>query len=176
MKKERRVCLGAFAGAHGVKGEAKVKTFTAAPENVGVYGALESEDGARRFNLKIVRVLGPDLVLVRAPEIADREDAARLSGTRLYVDRSVLPPTGDDELYMEDLIGLFGFSQSGERLGRLAAFYNFGAGDLIEFEDPDRLRPLLVPYDGQAIAQLDFDAGKIVVADWVLEEEPEEQH
>ena len=84
----KKTCLGAFAGAHGVRGEAKIKTFTAEAENIAAYGPVTSEDGKRRFTLTVVKTLKDGFVLARAPEIASREDAEALKGVRLYVDRS----------------------------------------------------------------------------------------
>ena len=106
MSNEKRVCLGAFAGAFGVKGDVKVKAFTETPENIAAYGPVETEDGARRFTLEIVRSVKPGLLLVRAPEIESREDAESMKGVRFYVDRDCLPAPGEDEFYIEDLVGL----------------------------------------------------------------------
>ncbi|MBV9966159.1 MAG: 16S rRNA processing protein RimM, partial [Alphaproteobacteria bacterium] len=50
---EKRVCVGAVAGAHGVRGAVKVKSFTANPEDVARYGPLEDESGERRFTLRL---------------------------------------------------------------------------------------------------------------------------
>ena len=52
-----RVCLGAFAGAHGVKGAAKVRTFTEAERAVAEYGPVQSEDGGRRFTFSFIRIV-----------------------------------------------------------------------------------------------------------------------
>lgn len=164
MTAPRRICIGAFAGAHGVKGEAKVKSFTATEDSVAIYGAVESEDGARRFALKFIRALKPGLALVSAPEIESREDAAALAGLRLYVERSKLPPAGEDEFYIEDLVGLDAADMSGEPLGRVAGVYNFGAGDVIELEDaPGRLQPILLPFTRAVVPVVDIAGRRIVV-------------
>lgn len=168
----RRVCLGAFAGAHGVTGEAKVKTFTEAPAGIAAYGPVTSEDGKRSFRLKFVRALKPDLALVTAPEIASREDAAALAGTRLYVARAKLPPTGEDEFYLEDLVGLAAFDEAGTELGRVVAVHNFGAGDLIEVKGSGRT--LFVPFTHEAAPETDLAKGRIVIARAALDESPTE--
>jgi 16S rRNA processing protein RimM len=153
-----RVCLGAFAGAHGVKGEAKVKTFTETEDGVARYGAVESEDGERRFALTFIRALKPGLALVGAPEIKTREDAAALAGMRLYVDRAMLPAPADDEFYLEDLIGLAAVDDGGEALGRVIAFFNFGAGDILEIETADGGRRM-VPLTRAAVPEIDLAKG-----------------
>ena len=49
------VCVGAIAGAFGVSGEARIKSFCAEGEAIASYGPLSSEDGARQFSLRITR-------------------------------------------------------------------------------------------------------------------------
>ena len=51
------VCVGAIAGSYGVKGEVRLKSFTAEPEAVGDYGPLRTEDGAATFDVKIIRTI-----------------------------------------------------------------------------------------------------------------------
>lgn len=164
--KARRVCLGAFAGAHGVKGDAKVKTFTAEPESVAAYGPVQTEDGGRTFTLRFIRMLKPGLALVSAPEIASREDAAALAGTRLYVDRDALPAPGDeDEFYMDDLVGLTAVDETGAEAGRVAAVHNFGAGDILELNGvPGVKQALMIPFTKEAVPGVDLGAGTIAVA------------
>lgn len=163
---ERRICVGAFAGAHGVQGAAKIKTFTAVEKDVAAYGVVESEDGARRFTLKVSRVMKPGLVLVSAPEIAHREDAIGLAGTKLFVPRDRLPAIeATDEYYMEDLIGLTASTETGAPAGQVKAVHNFGAGDIIELSGiSGRKGSVMVPFTMAATPTLDLANGQITVA------------
>lgn len=159
-----RICLGAFAGAHGVKGEAKIKSFTAAPENIAAYGPVESEDGLRSFQLTFIREMKAGFVLVRAPEIKSREDAESLKGVRLYVQRAKLPPPDNDEFYLSDLIGLKAFDETGASLGVIGAVYDFGAGDLIELKDIPGINGVrLISFTKESIPEVNIAAGKITV-------------
>lgn len=174
--KKKRVCLGAFAGAHGVRGEIKVKSFAARPEDIARYGALESEDGARKFTLKIVRALKGDLLLTRAGEVKTREDAETLKGVRLYIDRAALPEPDEDEFYLEDLIGLSAVDEAGAALGAVNAVYNFGAGDLIELKDiPDVNGLRLVAFTKENAPAIDLAGKTITIRRGALEEQDEAQ-
>lgn len=171
MSADKRICIGAFAGAHGVRGDAKIKTFTEDPASVAAYGPVETEDGARRFSLKIIRVLKPGLVLARAPEIESREDAAALSGKRLFIDRARLPQAEEDEFYLDDLIGLHAFDETGAELGEVCAVYDFGAGDIIELENvPGRKGKVMIPFLRKTVPAVDLAAGRITIAADALEE------
>lgn len=174
--KNKRICIGAFAGAHGVKGDAKVKSFTAEPLHVAAYGPVESEDKKRSFTLSVIRALKPDLLLVRAPEIKDREDAESLKGKRIYIERNKLPPVSDDEFYLDDLVGLQAFDEQGEPLGVISAVHNFGAGDLIELKDTSGDNaPQLIPFTKEAAPHVDIEGGKIIIIRAALQEQ-KQQH
>jgi 16S rRNA processing protein RimM len=170
----KRVCLGAFAGAHGVRGEAKVKTFTEAEESIARYGPVESEDGKRRFMLRFIRVLKPGIALVAAPEIRSREDAAALTGVRVYVAREALPPADEDEFYIEDLIGLRAVDETGAPLGAVAGFHDFGAGGIIELAGvPGRGEPVMAPFTRETVPRIDLAAGVVVIRAAALDDSGE---
>ena len=48
-----RICLGVVAGAHGVRGLVKIKSFTEAPGDIVAYGPLSDEAGTRRFEIAV---------------------------------------------------------------------------------------------------------------------------
>lgn len=175
MSGTKRICVGAFAGAHGVRGEAKVKCFTASSEDIAAYGPVTTEDG-RRFTLEVVRLIKADMALVRAPEIASREDAAALAGARLYVDRAALPEIEEeDEFYIEDLVGLAAFTEDGAPAGRVRAVYNFGAGDILELEDVPGIKTApMIPFTRTAVPEIDLARGRLTVAGAFLAEADDE--
>ena len=157
---ETRVCVAAIAGAFGVRGEARVKSFTAAPEAFASYGPLESEDGARRFSVRLLRAVAGGFA-VRLGGVATREDAEALKGIRLYAPRDRLPPLPDDEFYHADLIGLPVFDTGGATLGTVIAVQDYGGGDFLEIARPGR-NPLLLPFTRACVPTVDVAARRIV--------------
>ena len=105
MSDDHRICVGAIAGAFGVKGELRLKSFTASPEDIADYAPLTTEDGNRSFDLTLTGQTNNALT-ARFPGIATKEQADALRGVRLYVPRDRLPSLPDDEFYHADLIGL----------------------------------------------------------------------
>ncbi len=72
---DERLCVGVIAGAHGVRGLVKIKSFTADPANLTAYGPLTDESGARRYQVAVTgRAKG--VLLARIEGVGDR-DAAR---------------------------------------------------------------------------------------------------
>ena len=117
-----RVCLGAFAGAHGLGGLVRVRPFTGRPDAVGDYGPVENEAGSRTFRLSVVHTGGKGRVIVRVDGVNDRAAADALKGVRFCVDRERLPATEDeDEFYHADLIGLAVYLVDGRAMGHVRA-------------------------------------------------------
>ena len=146
MDPRRPVTLAVIIGAHGVGGEVRLKLFA---ENADSLRAHKSfNDGA--LTLKSLR--DGNSVIARFAEIPDRTTAERLRGTELTVPRDALPQLGEGEFYHADLIGLPALSTDGEAIGHVVAVENFGAGDVIEIERPDKKR-FMVPMRPDAVPE-----------------------
>ncbi len=50
-----RICIGAIAGAFGVAGEVRLKSFCSEPSDIASYGPLTTEDGSRSFHITLTR-------------------------------------------------------------------------------------------------------------------------
>jgi 16S rRNA processing protein RimM len=155
-----RVCVGALAGAFGVQGEVRLKSFCAEPEAIAGYGPLETEDGARRFDVTLVRPI-TGAFAARLSGVATREAAEALKGTRLYAPRNRLPPLEEDEFYHADLIGIEVRDTGGAVLGRVKAVHDHGAGDLLEIARPEG-ETVLLPFTRAAVPTVDLTARRIV--------------
>ncbi|MEL6744590.1 MAG: ribosome maturation factor RimM [Pseudomonadota bacterium] len=125
------VLLATIGGPHGIKGEVRVKTFTADPHALGEYGSLRSQDG-RKFKIMRMRP-SKSVMVVKFKGVNHRDEAQALNGLNLFVERSALPDdTDEDEFYVTDLIGCAVVDQAGEAKGNIVAVPDFGAGDLLE--------------------------------------------
>lgn len=154
-----RVCVGAFAGAFGVDGSVRLKSFCAEPAAIAGYGPLAAEDG-RSFEIAALRPI-KGAFAARVAGIASREAAETLKGTRLYAPRNRLPPLGDDEFYHADLIGLEVVDTGGAALGRVRAVLDYGAGDILEIARPGA-PDLLLAFTRALVPTVDLVAARIV--------------
>ena len=157
-----RVCVGAVAGAFGVRGEVRLKSFTAEPEAVAAYGPVETEDGARRFEVTLSRPVKGGYA-ARLSGVTSKEEADALRGTRLYIDRAHLPDPGEDEFYHADLIGLAVHDTGGAPMGHVNAVLNHGASDLLEVRLAGSSQTVLLPFTRAVVPTVDIGAGRIVV-------------
>lgn len=162
MSDDTRICLGAIAGAFGVHGDVRLKSFAATPEDIAAYGPLETEDGARRIEITLTGQTAKGALIARLSDVTTKEQADALRGTRLYAERSRLPALPDDEFYHADLIGLQVFDTGGAALGRVKAVLNHGAGDLLEVHGPGLKSTVLLPFTREAVPTVDLAAGRIV--------------
>ena len=156
-----KICVGAIAGAFGVQGEVRLKSFTADPEAIVDYAPLTTEDGATTFEIQITRAI-PQGFAARLTGIRSKEDADALKGTRLFAPRDRLPSLPDDEFYHADLIGLSVFDTGGVELGRVKAVLNHGASDILEVLVSGQSATILLPFTLTAVPTVDLASGRIV--------------
>ena len=153
---DKRIALAAVAGAHGVKGELRLKLFGDSVDTLARQESVFAGGVERR--LLSARSAGKGAV-ARFEGVDDRTAAEALRGTLIEVDRVALPPLDEGEYYHADLIGLTAVDASGEAVGRIVAVQNYGAGDLLEIELGNGKRALIPFRDGIA----DLSDGRVVL-------------
>ena len=155
-RSERRIALAAVAGAHGVKGEVRLKLFSDSIDSLSRQERLHVGGVERR--LLAIRDSGK-MAVARFEGIADRSAAEALRGSLVEIDRSTLPALDEGEYYHADLIGLPAFDANGGKIGAVVAVENYGAGDLLEIELENGKRSLIAFKRGLA----DLNEGKVVL-------------
>lgn len=153
---ERRIALAAVAGAHGIKGEVRLKLFSDSVESLSRHEKLHIGGAERR--LLGIRSSGQTAV-ARFDGIVDRSAAESLRGSLVEIDRSALPPLEEGEYYYADLIGLPCEDRDGTPIGTVVSVENYGAGDLLDIEDQQCKRSLISFKPGIA----DLEDGRIVL-------------
>lgn len=158
----RDILLGHIAGAHGIRGEVLIKSYTDVPEDIATYGPLHDPGSSRTFAIAVVRSSSKGLI-ARIDGVTDRTAAERLKGTKLCVDRSQLPALDTDEIYHADLIGLRAEDEAGQPIGEIVGVHNFGAGDILEVRLSGKKKTELIPYNETFVPQVDLEARRVVV-------------
>jgi 16S rRNA processing protein RimM len=158
--RESRILVGQIAGAFGVRGEVRLKSFCADPADIAVHAPLSTEDG-RVFRVIVILGQSAGALIARIEGIGTREEAEALRGTALYADRARLPRLPEDEFYHADLIGLPVHDMGGALIGTVRAVLNHGAGDILEVQRAGR-GPMLLPFTRAAVPLVDLAAGRIV--------------
>ena len=159
---ERLLCLGRITAAHGIKGEVRVKSYTAAPEDLVAYGPLSDASGAKQYRLSLSGRLKSSLIC-RIDGVKDRNAAEALRGLALYVPRTALPEIEETDLfYYTDLEGLRVQDSAGQPLGRVKAVADHGAGAflLVAFEDGQE-QPF--SFTREIVPEVNLEAGYLVL-------------
>lgn len=156
------ICVGAIVGSFGVRGEIRLKSFCAMPEDIETYSPLLSEDGTQSYSIALIGSVKNGFS-ARMDGVSTREQANALRGLRLFARRDQLPSLPDDEYYYTDLIGLTVLDAGGTLLGQVKNVLNQGASDLLEIHGPALNEPVLLPFTHAWVPTVDLAAGRIIV-------------
>jgi 16S rRNA processing protein RimM len=150
-------------GAQGVKGAVKLKVYGQDPATLVDYPPLADPKSGKTYRIDSVVPHGSIWVATIAG-VADRTAAQKLFGTKLYLDRALLPKIKKKNTYYHaDLIGLAAVDKEGKDFGRIIAVANFGAGDLLEIK-PQKGASFYLPFTNAYVPHVDLEK-KIVTID-----------
>jgi 16S rRNA processing protein RimM len=124
------IVLAAIAGAHGIKGEVRLKLFTDDPGNLTRHARFDV--GGRVICVETVRPDKPGMAVARLAGIRDRNAAEALRGLQLALPREALPPLAEGEYYVADYIGRRVLDETGALVGTVKSVENFGASDILD--------------------------------------------
>ncbi|MEQ1610429.1 MAG: ribosome maturation factor RimM [Hyphomonadaceae bacterium] len=158
------IVVAQIIGAFGVKGEARVRSFTDDPEDCFSYGPLLNAVGKVVLTPVKHRPLNEGFG-VTAEEQRQREEWEAMRGTLLHAARGAMPEADaeDGGVYVADLIGMAVNHVDGRNLGHVKAAHDFGAGDLIEVQ-PAIGASFLLPFTEEVFPAIDLEA-RILSAD-----------
>ena len=162
-ERQELVVIAQIAGAHGVRGDMKVRSFTDDVEACFDYGPLMGADGAILVTPIASRWQKANLFIVQTEEDLTREEWEALKGTDLHVYRDALPPPDEDEFYIEDLIGCRLVHQDGRDLGLVRHVHNFGADDLLDLEGP-RGEAWMLAFTRENVSSVDLAARQLIAS------------
>ncbi|MBP6300300.1 MAG: ribosome maturation factor RimM [Arenimonas sp.] len=161
---ERRILIARMVGAFGVSGEIKCQSFANPISQLLKYKPLIMSFAGKEQIIDELkgRVTAKGLV-VRLPEITDRDAAQALHGAELWITRSQLPKPKDGEYYWVDLEGLRVVNREGVVFGTVSHLFETPANPILVVQgERERLIPFLMD---RFIDAVDFEAGEIRV-DW----------
>ncbi|MFQ6133140.1 MAG: ribosome maturation factor RimM [Armatimonadota bacterium] len=151
--------VGVIVGAHGLRGELRVRPETDEPERFAELDEVRLVDA--QGEQRRARVVGsrPHArgLLVRLAEVTDRTEAEKLRGCAINIRRSMALPLAPDEYYVDQIVGLLVETVDGEEIGRVSEVLRTGANDV--YVTPRGL----VPAIGDVVKHIDVEAGRIVI-------------
>lgn len=133
MENQKRILVGKIVAPQGIRGDVRVQTYSENPKDFQKFKIQSSKFSTDDF--KFIRVVpNSSVIIAHIAGFDDRNAAETLRGTELFIERGTLPELKNDEYYQADLIG-FSVIRDGKKVGSVAGFQNFGAGDIIELDN-----------------------------------------
>ena len=156
------ICVGMIAGAFGVRGEVRVKSFCANPSDLETYAPLLTEEGDQSFDISLIGQIKNGFS-ARIVGVVSKGDADALRGISLFARREDLPALPNDEYYYSDLIGLQVADTGGAVIGHVKSVMNHGADDLLEVAVPGASDTALIPFTKVIVPTVDLTSRRIVI-------------
>ncbi|MEF9894159.1 MAG: ribosome maturation factor RimM [Clostridia bacterium] len=155
--------IGEILKPQGVHGEVKVRPITCNPMRFAdlTQALFEEGSGFVPVNLYCTRI-DPDAVYLKIEGIKDRDDAEKVRGKFLYVDRAHAIRLPKDAEFICDLVGCRATDDEGVDYGTLTEVMQPGAGDVYVFKGP--LGEVLVPALKRVILDVDVEKKKILLS------------
>lgn len=159
-----RIRLGHVVGAHGVRGELRVRSDAESLSSTReVWLAPDgTSEVPRSFEVRDVRAGRTGECRLSLEGVLDRGDAAGLKGHAIFVRASELPPLAPDEYYAFQLEGCSVVDMEGSVVGRVARIWETGAQDLLVVTAADG-REHLVPWVSPILQSVDVAAGRVTI-------------
>lgn len=171
---DRKICVGMIAGAHGVRGLVRLRSFLEDPETIVDYEPLTDEGGEKTYVFDL-KATAKDFFIAAVDGVQSREAAEALQGTKLYVSRQLLPKTGKREYYEADLVGLAVQDQQARSHGTVLAIHNYGAGVFLEI-GVRKNAGFMLPFTDAYVPLIDIKTGVVTIdppEGWVEVEKPQ---
>ena len=154
--------IGEITKPQGVRGEVKVRPCTCDPDRFFDLEQAYFKKGDQYVPVKIkVNRLGDDAVFMFINDITDRNEAERLRGEFLYIDRAHAVQLDEDSTFLCDLYGLHGIDDSGRDLGTLKEVMQPGGNDVYIFNGP--MGEVLVPALKSVVMKVDLEKGEMLL-------------
>lgn len=155
--------LGRIVAPHGIRGEVKVRILT---DDIEFVFELEEvylgQETPQPYAVKGVR-LHKGMLLLMLEGVSTRNDAEALRGEYVVIPREWVPPLGEDEYYVHQLIGLRAMTTEGEELGRVAdVMFTNGANDVYVIRG-ERYGEVLIPAIRQVVKEIDLEKGEMLI-------------
>ena len=162
MTKNDYIEIGKVVNTFGIKGELKIVSesdFVDYRYAVGKTIYLKLRNTIKEVRVSSYRVHKGN-ILITIDKIYDINEVEKYIGADVLADKLDVPPLEDGEFYIDDVVGLDAYDETGEIIGKVVDVILIPANDLIEIELLNGKKEL-IPYVDEYILEITED--KIVV-------------
>ena len=162
MTKNDYIEIGKVVNTFGIKGELKIVSesdFVDYRYAVGKTIYFKLRNTIKEVRVSSYRVHKGN-ILITIDKIYDINEVEKYIGADVLADKLDVPPLEDGEFYIDDVVGLDAYDETGEIIGKVVDVILIPANDLIEIELLNGKKEL-IPYVDEYILEITED--KIVV-------------
>lgn len=149
--------IGFVSPPHGVRGTVRVKP---AGDGRHLREGVEPFVGGERRRILSARPTNKGF-LVDLEGVESREAAEALRSGELQLERFELDEPEEGEFYVEDLVGLMVFDESGNSIGAVSEVFETPAHEVVVVRSEHG--ESLVPFTLEHVPEVDVDSGRLVV-------------
>lgn len=160
MTDNKTILIGEITTVHGIKGYVKVRPYVE-DETLLTHASVVDGKG-KTFALTLKNAI-KGVWIAEVKGITDRNEAEKLRGTKLYLDRDLLPETDDGEYYIEDLKDMRVINESGKDIGTVLSVENFGASDLLDIKPSIGGESFYLPFTDDTVLSIDEESRVITI-------------
>ncbi len=162
-----RVALGRIVGAHGLRGQLRVRYFGGDPDHLTQISAVriaECEDDPEAESYEVTEASAGRSGQVRMTlaGVEDRDSAERLRGKLVVVEAGQLIELPAGEYYSYQLVGCRIEGEDGREIGTVREVWSTGAPDVLVVEDETGVRHL-IPAAESLLREIDLERRRIVI-------------
>jgi len=160
---DETLLIGEIVAPFGVRGQVKVRAYTAQIEHLrrhirSVYVGAER----REYTLGKIIEHKPGLLVIALGGVATRDAAEALRGQEIAIRESDAAPLEAGEYFIHQLYGLTVVAEDGATIGRVREVLETGANDVLVVARPDQ-SDALIPMIHDVVQNLDIPGGRVVV-------------
>lgn len=158
---ERLLQVAVVLGAHGIKGQARLKVFIEDPLSLGDMSPILDANG-KTWELK-AQTFAKGVLIAHLSGLRYRDQVEALKGLKLFVPASALPETDEDEFYPHELEGLRALRPDGSLFGEVMNLRDYGAGDLLNVRLAETGKQELFAFTKAVVPEVNVSAGYLVI-------------
>lgn len=159
----KKVVVGKFGKAFGVRGWIKIHSFITPKENIlALTPWLIEKNGQWQELLIEASKIQHQNIIVKLKNIADVDTVKLYTNLNIFIDHALLPKLPKNEYYWDDLIGLKVINKEGIELGIIDHLFGTGSNDVMAVKGK---KEHLIPYLKNVIVKVDLEQRTMIV-DW----------
>lgn len=162
---KKRIKMITLTSPRGLDGWLKILSYSDSPNNLIKYNPYYKSEIPKKNEENIIIKNIKDFsgkLCIKIDSCNSRDDAEKLKGIDLYIDKENLPKINDDEIYFNDLIGYKVISDDNGFNGNVIGIESYGASPIILIKCNNSGKDFSSPWIESSIEKID-DMEKTIV-------------